>query len=162
MITGIATTPKRLSREKNVARYVGKSHFDPNTGGVGASAFDRMPKDTDGLSVTQCGIFAKTSNKDDAQIRRVVGSRMKLGATACFAQLNVGAALDALTTFENEFYFQEDPLFAENERLANPAHALLIGLPFKDEAIGTLKAELAGDLLKRIIQRTFPAIESAN
>ncbi|MEO5598048.1 MAG: hypothetical protein ABIQ66_05455 [Novosphingobium sp.] len=154
-----ALEPKRLLAVKNVVRYVGGAHIDTNTGKVNGSAFDRTLKDIDGLSFTQSGIFAGKQTKDDAQIRLVVGSRLKLGTTACFAQINVGEAQCGLTQeFDSEFFFQEDKLDAEGKWLANPAHALLMGLPFMGESVGSLRSELAGDFLRRKIIRTFPAV----
>lgn len=147
----------RLAREKNVARYVGGSHVDTNTGQVNGSAFDRGPKDIDGLSFTQLGVLAVDPVNDAIQIRRVVGSRLALGKSACFAELNVGTSLAALSDFDVAFAFVENPLPAEGSALANPAHALLLGLPFKGEDIASLRSELAGDLLALKIIRTFPA-----
>jgi hypothetical protein len=148
----------KLAKTKSVVRYVGGAHLDPNTRMIGGSAFDRGPKDTDGLSFTQCGILAKQQAKDDNEIRRIIGSRIALGKTACFAELNVGEAIDALSNFERAFWFQLDPVPKDGEQLENPAQTLLIGLPFKGEAVGSLNSELAGDLLRRCIRRTFPAI----
>lgn len=125
---------------------------------VGGSAFDRSPKDIDGLSFTQCGMLAKQQAKDQSEIRRIIGSRIALGKTARFAELNVGEAIVALSNFERAFWFQPDPVPQDGERLENPAHTLLIGLPFKGESVGSLNSELAGDLLRRCIRRTFPAI----
>jgi hypothetical protein len=152
---------RKLGRDVNIVRYVGGAHYDGNTGKVQASAFDRIrKKDEDGLSFTQRDMLAIVSKDDETAIRKVVGSRLTLGKTAVFAELNAGQALDALDEFESEFFFQLDPLVAEAGMLANPAHALLIGLPFKGEAVGSLRSELAGDLLRRRILRTFPAIDA--
>ena len=148
MIEKAVSKPVQLSAEKNVVRYVGGSQFDSNTGKV----------DADGLSFTEVGVLARNRQADEAQIRTVCGSRIKLGATACFAELNVGAALKALEEFEEEFSFVVDPLPAYGTALENPAHALLLGLPFKGEAIGSLRSELAGDLLAKKVLRTFPAV----
>jgi hypothetical protein len=147
-----------LARDVDAARYVGGAHFDPDTGAVNASAFDRQPKDTDGLSFTRTGFWsANDSDADDAQIRKIVGSRMAFGKSACFVEMNVGSAVDALSIDGEEFWFREDSLEAEGTMLANPAHALLIGLPYKGEIIGSLRSEVAGDRLCRVIKRRFPA-----
>ncbi|MBV8686165.1 MAG: hypothetical protein JOZ90_16450 [Alphaproteobacteria bacterium] len=141
-----------------MTRYVGGSHFDPDTGEVNGSAFERTPKDTDGVSVTRCRFFSAEVEKDHAEIRRIVGSRLKLGKTAVFVELNTGAILDALASFEEDVAVVEDPLPRDGEALPNPAHALIIGFPFKGEAVGSLRSEEAGDALRKIIRRKFPAV----
>ena len=148
---------QRLGAEENVARYVGGMHFDPTTGQVNGSAFERTRKDHDGVSVTRRGIFSNDEAEDRAAIRKVTSSRLKLGKMAVFAELNVGNALESLAEFEQEVYFAADPLEAKGEALANPAHALLIGFPFLGEQVGSLTSELAGDRLRQCIHDRFPA-----
>ena len=142
----------------DLARYVGGAHFDPGTGEINGSAFERTAKDTDGVSVTRCRLFAADVSKDEAAIRRVVGSRLNLGKTAVFAEVNTGKVLDVLAVFEQDISVVQDPLLAEKGALPNPAHALIVGFPFKGEAVGSLKSEVAGDKLKQIIIRKFPAV----
>jgi hypothetical protein len=144
--------------QDNLARYVGGAHFDPGTGEINGSAFERTAKDTDGLSVTRCRFFAADVPTDDEAIRHVVGSRLKLGKTAVFAEVNTGQVLDVLGVFEQDVSIVQDPLLAKHAVLANPAHALIMGLPFKGESVGSLKSEIAGDKLKQIIIRKFPAV----
>ncbi len=86
-----------------------------------------------------------------------MASRMTLGRTAVFVQLNVGAALTALKEFEEDIFVCHDARSAEGTRVANPAHALIIGLPFKGEAVGSLKSELAGDRLRATVHDRFAA-----
>ncbi|WP_156370209.1 hypothetical protein [Novosphingobium sp. Leaf2] len=147
---------------EDITRYVGGSHFDAATGQVNASAFDRSPKDVDGLSVNRVGVFSREIRDDRFELRRVMASRMKIGKTAVFVQFNVGDALSALAEFEEEIFVAADPLVADGVGLANPAHAVIVGLPFKGEAIGSLKAELAGDRLRAVIKDTFPAVQTAS
>jgi hypothetical protein len=147
----------KLPASRNVVRYVGGKHIGDSTGALNGSAFDRTPKDRDGLSFTQRLILFKSAKKDEAEIRRIVGSRLHMGKMAVFAELNVGAALGALKAFEADFYFREDALAAEGNMLANPAHALLIGLPFVGETVGSLRSEHAGDILRQTVRDTFPA-----
>ena len=47
---------------------------------------------------------------DKAEICKVFASRMTLGKTAIFAELNVGKALKALKQFEEDFHFLANPL----------------------------------------------------
>ena len=114
-----------LPRTEEVLRYVGGSNFDPDTGKVHGGAFDRTAKDADGLSFTRVGVFSQDLTEDDANVRAVNGARLSLGKTAVFAQVNVGATIDALTPFESDFYFCADPLKERDGIVANPAHALL-------------------------------------
>ncbi|MEQ1551197.1 hypothetical protein [Sphingorhabdus sp.] len=155
-------TGAKLPRKQNVVRYVGGLHYDREKDQVAGSAFDRTTKDNDGLSFTQRRILDADSEADKDSIRKVFASRMSLGRTACFAELNVGKALDALDEFEQDFSFVENPIPAEGDKLANPAHVLLIGLPFKGEVVGTLRSELAGDRLCRAIIGKFPAHKTAD
>jgi hypothetical protein len=148
----------KLPASRNVVRYVGGKHVGNSTGALNGSAFDRTPKDSDGLSFTQRLILSKNPKSDEAEIRRVLGSRLTMGKTAVFAELNVRGALAALKAFEGDFHFREDALAKQGDMLANPAHALLIGLPFKGEAVGSLRSEHAGDLLRQTVIRTFPAV----
>ena len=156
----VASDPRqRVSENEDVTRYVGGAHFDGTTGQLNASAFDRTRKDDDGLSVNRVNVFSGDVNEDRTQLRQVMASRMSLGRSAIFAQLNIGAALAALAEFEEDLFVGRDPLGADGTKLANPAHALFIGLPFKGEAIGSLKAEIAGDRLRALVHDHFTAIE---
>lgn len=150
-----------LNPEEEVVRYIGGSKFDSVTGQVGGSAFERPLKDKDGLSFTRRYVFSTDDEQDKKSIRKVFSSRMKVGSTAQFAQLQVGEALASLREFDELFDFVEDPLTAEGDYLANPAHVLLEGLPFKGEVVGSLKSELAGDLLARCVTQVFSASANA-
>lgn len=155
-------TNQRLADDKNVARYVGGSHvtLNPLSGEfeVDASAFDRTKKDHDGLSFVERLVLSTDQQRDEIEIRRVLAARRSIGKTARFAELNVGQAVEALSVFDNDFYFCEDPLSAKDGIPANPAHALLKGLPFVGEAVGSLRSEWAGELLSGIVTSTFPAV----
>lgn len=148
---------RRLPSSETVVRYVGGSHFDPGTGGINGSAFERTPKDVGGVSFARRGVHSTVEADDRDAIRRVAGSRLKLGRNAVFAELQVGAALDVLREFAEDVFFRQDPLAAEGDKLADPAHALLIGFPFKGEQVGSLKSEVAGDRLRRCVSARFPA-----
>jgi hypothetical protein len=153
---------RTLAKSKNVVRYVGGSQIDvdSDTGGLQAnpSAFDRKLKDVDGLSFIQCFVLAKNRVNDIAEIRKVFASRCTVGKTAQFVELNVGQAIVALGAIDSSFYFCEDPQSADGNMLANPAHALLIGLPFKGESIGSMRSEYAGELLVAKVISIFPAM----
>jgi hypothetical protein len=158
MLKNAATELKRLPETANIVRYVGGSNYSASTGVLNGIAFERPPKDVDGLSVTQRLVLARNSEKDKTEIRTVFASRMTLGKTAVFAELNVGRALSKLARFDEEFFFLADPLPESDQKLANPAHALLKGLPFVGDEVGSLKSELAGDLLRSVVHDVFSAI----
>ena len=153
---------ERLANDRNVVRYVGGSHAVLNSVSgeyeIDASAFDRTAKDHDGLSFIQRLVLSTDPQRDEDEIRRVVGAWRSLGKTARFAELNVGHAVEALRVFDQDFYFCEDPLPEFDGKPANSAHVLLIGLPFKGEAIGSLRSEWAGELLSGVVLTTFSAI----
>lgn len=148
---------KRVRAEENVVRYVGGASYDPVTKEVDGGAFGRKPKDTDGLSFTIRMILDSDSESDKNRIREIFSTHIKVGKTAIFAELNVGDVEEALEEFGDGFFFQHDPLPEDGEKLANPAHAILNGLPFIGEAAGSLKSEYAGDLLKNLVLDKFPA-----
>jgi hypothetical protein len=143
---------------EDIVRYVGGSHFAPYTQQINASAFDRTAKDEDGLSFNRVGIFDSNIDKDRDELRRVMASRMSLGKKAVFVQINVGEAIKSLTEFQENIFVVADPLSADGPALANPAHALMCGLPFKGESVGSLKSELAGDRLRAVVRVVFPAV----
>lgn len=159
MHDGGTANQARIADIEDITRYVGASHFDPDTGQINASAFDRTSKDDDGLSVNRTRLFDSDVEKDRTELRRVMASRRTLGKTAVFAQLNVGEAIESLAEFDEDIFVAADPLAATESALANPAHALVHGLPFKGEAVGSLKSELAGDRLRAVINDCFPAIQ---
>jgi hypothetical protein len=148
----------RVDGAENVVRYAGASHYDDTTGEVNGSAFDRTLKDDDGLSVTRRGVFSKIQNTDENRIREVMNSRLTLGKKAIFVEVNVKQILSVLAEYEQNIFVEENPEQAEGTRLANPAHALVIGLPFVGEAVGSLKSEIASDKIRQIICHTFPAV----
>lgn len=146
-----------VTRVEDLCRYAGALQFDKGTGSVGANVFDRHPKDDDSLSVNRRGIFSNSEADDDAAIRRVSATRGAPGKTARFIVINTGSMLDILEEFEREVFVCEDPLEAEGDKAANPAHALIVGLPFVGEEIGSMTSELIGDRLRRITSNGFPA-----
>jgi hypothetical protein len=162
-MSSVGGKKEKLGTDRNVVRYVGGSFVSLGSGEnefeVSAGAFERSTDHEDGLSFIERFILAKQSTADEEEIRRVLGSRRSFGKTAQFAELNVGKALEALSYFDNDFYFCEDPLPEDGEMLANPAHALLIGLPFKGEPAGSMTSELAGELLSGTVERIFPAMQ---
>jgi hypothetical protein len=147
----------RLPDDQNVVRYVGGSHIDEITGVINGSAFDRTVKDVDGLSVTRRLFLDSDDTRDQQAIRDVIGSRLFLGKTAVFAEVNVGQVRSLPQASSLGIELEEDPLPAEGLRLANPAHALILGLPIKGESVGSLRSEVLNDQLARLIEHRFQA-----
>jgi len=145
-----------VSKNKNFVRHVGGAHIHGTV--INGSAFERTAKDVDGVSISVRGVFSKNTASDLAEIRRVVGARRKLGKTSVFAELNIGTALAVLHEFDKTIEIVFSPLPAENDAPEDPSHALITGLPFKGEVIGSLRSELAGDLLARRIIQSYPAV----
>jgi hypothetical protein len=81
-----------------------------------------------------------------------------LGKTSVFAEVNVGTALSVLHEFDDAVEIVSKPLPREGKLAADPSHALILGLPFKGETIGSLRSELAGDLLARHVLCMYPAV----
>ena len=146
---------EKLADTENAARYVGGSKFDTETARLLVAAFDRERKDEDGLSFNRTGILSSVQADDDNQIRAIMASRIIVGKNAVFAEMNVGDVCRQLAHFGGEFRFEAEPLEAEGTKLANPVHALLIGLPFVGETIDSLKSEVASDLLTQAVMRLF-------
>jgi hypothetical protein len=145
-----------VTDEQDFVRHVGGSHIHSNV--INGSAFERAVKDTDGLSICIRGIFSKEAEADVAAIRIAVGARRKLGSKSVFAEVNVGVALRVLHEFDDSITIDHAPLPAQEDIPADPSHALIVGLPFKGESTGSLRSELAGDLLARRIVRIYPAV----
>ena len=147
----------RVARPEDLCRYAGATQFDASTGKIGASVFDRYLKDHDGLSVNRRGVFSNVESEDDAEICRVASTSRTPGKTARFVVFNTGKLLDVLEEFDREVFVCQDPLNAEDEAEANPAHALIVGLPFVGEEVGSITSEIIGDRLRRIASVGFPA-----
>lgn len=151
-----------VSPYENVVRLV--RHIDFKKGILGASAFDRPEKDHDGLSVTRRHVLIPDDDAADLKrIREVLGAWRMLKASHRLAQISVGDILAAGAEANRALSVVEDPIEAEPPKPANPAHALILGLPFAGAEKGSLDAVMASDLLARKIdpQNVLPAIEPA-
>lgn len=144
---------KSVEPRENILRYVSATAYDASTNMVNASAFERKPKDLDGLSVLRKGIFSKNSDADLRELCTVFSKWWTIRKSGRFAELNVGELLAALKIFERDVSVVADPLSEEGDKPANPAHALVLGLPFEGEAVGSLTSELAGDLIRKLVRK---------
>lgn len=157
----LARDRRRVPAEENILRYVSLTGYDPDTGVVNGNAFERKPKDKNGLSVIRRGVFSSESDSDVAAIRFVSGKWLTIKKSGRFAELNVGGFYGAISQLErdvSDVAVVEDPLAPEDDKPANPAHALIIGLPFKGEAVGSLTSELVGDLIRKAVLRLHEAV----
>jgi hypothetical protein len=156
----VSPNRREVSEDENILRYVSLTGYDPDANIVNGSAFDRKPKDDDGLSVTRVGVFSDDAEEDLRQIRFVSSKWLTIRKSGRFAELNVGSLYRALARLDRDIQdvsVVENPLEALNGKPANPAHALILGLPFRGEAVGSLTSELAGDLIRRTVIRLHPA-----
>jgi len=146
-----------LSNSEVVVRYVGGAHIDPKTNEINGSAFERSPKDKDGVSFNRRNIFCYFEKCDRENIISIMKTRMNLGKKSRFAEIIVGDVLAKMSKEDGiSIDFYEDFLDKEPGIPSNPAHALLKGLPFTGEKIGSLDSELAGDLLRQCIVNEYP------
>lgn len=150
-----------VAASESVLRLI--RHIDFKNGIVGSSAFDRPEKDTDGLSVCRRGVLAEDAPEDLRRIQRVLGAWRTLKASHRLAQLSVSDILAVGEETKRALSVIEDPLEAEPPKPANPAHALIHGLPFAGAEEGTLDSVTAADLLARKVdaKNVYPAIEPA-
>ena len=91
-----------------------------------------------------------------AEVRR--RRRLKYGATARLARLNVGRTkMYILENDPNSLQINviQDPLEEDSERgfMEDPSHSLMVGVPTVD----TPEGELIGDLLAQCVIDSFPA-----
>lgn len=145
--SGFVADGDRVGRHEKVVRYARPSDVHGDT--LNGSAFDRKAADRDGVSVCRLGVFQAEPVGDLDQIRRAMGSRLRLKPAGRLAEISVGAIEDVGREVDELLFVVEDALPAEGGHPANPAHALIDGLPFKGASVGSLSSELAGDLLRR-------------
>jgi hypothetical protein len=137
----------------HVLRYVGGTHFDE--GQINGSAFlCRSTETSPSANWLECFGGALLERIDQVRQR----ARIKYGATARLARINVGRAIAYVRENDaNSLTFEivldelnADPLLGFSE---DPSHSLMNGIP----KIGTPRAELIGDLLARCVIDSFPA-----
>lgn len=157
MTSNYADRPK-IQDDADVVRHVDRRSYDSSTNEYDPSAFYRTKKDQDGLSFMQRLVLANEDHADRKEIQRVFALRYKPHKKDVFAELNVHDALETLRDFGQELFFCADPIPASDEIEANDAHVLMIGLPFEGDKIGSLRFEVAGDRLGKVVKGNFPAI----
>lgn len=135
----------RLHDLHHVVSYVsGSRHHE---GLVDGSVFMRRTADTDGLSVNWLECFPSPRANQISEI--CARSRISVRATGRFAEINVGEAIEAVSSVAPNCSAVHDPLAQEGEFREDPSHALFIGLP---EASESERALLAGDLISQRVK----------
>ena len=82
--------------------------------------------------------------------------RMTYGATAALARLNVGQVRNHIagnTDDNRAVVVVQDPLEAEDDKPADPSHALMADIPDENDPEG----EHIGDLIAECVLNIFPA-----
>lgn len=136
-----------LTAEQEVVRYARPS--DVPNGFLLSTAFERPEKDKNGLSICQLYVFSPHLDADLVALRQVLGAWMNLKPNGRFAQLSVADIVAVGEEVAQTLSVVEDPVAAQGDKPANPAHSLIVGLPFKGADQGELGAVLASDLLAR-------------
>lgn len=134
-----------IGPDELIARYVSGGQVDGDL--ISGEAFQLKPKDDGGLSVNWPAVFDADLGLAAGEIKR--RARITVRPSGRYAILNVREILDISRQADelNQLSVIEDPLEAEGEKLADPSHALILGLPLPDD----LQAQMAGDLLARLV-----------
>ena len=121
-------------------------------GSAKGAGFHLRPSDIEGFSVDWLEFLAKAGADPLGEVRRV--SRLRLRPRGRFAELRVGDILRAVAEELATLQVVHDPLPAEGDYPANPAHSLVRGLPPHD----TDEAMLVGDLIAECVTAMHPAV----
>jgi hypothetical protein len=137
-----------LDPSHHIFRYVGGASIDGDF--IEPAAFRRKVKDSkleEGLSVNWVEYFKKATPKEAiAPLREIFDKKFKIGATAKFALLNVGAAKTAAARYTAVSIVLD-------EQDDDPSHSLIKDY---DEAFNNQVAEE----LQKVIIDSFPAKHS--
>lgn len=146
----------RVATEERVVRYAKPTAVEGDV--VNGTAFDRRPTDVTGLSVSRLGIFDPDRARDLAMLRTVIGSALTLSPNGRLAEIGVGTIEAVGREVGQLLHVAENALPAVTPALANPAHALIDGLPFKGAPVASLQNETAGDLLALRVSELHDAL----
>ena len=146
-----------IPRADDVVRYVGGSLVDDY--GIDGAAFELRERDMrqpePGLSCNWLAYFAGLSKCDQVdQVRSVI--HLTPGSEGVFGELNVGVVLDAIRDRVPHARFAYKPQPPEGRFPADDSHCELLGLPDP----GSHEAELLGDRIAALVERTYPAVRS--
>lgn len=129
--------------QDHVARYVGASGRDPDSGELQASAF--LPRRTDGnsLSVNWLEFFGPRWHDCLDQVRTVLAGKLsRVGSSAVLAVLKVGNTLErVLAELPDEgrlLTVVHDPEDRVTHGHDDPSHAAIVGYTTDDEVVAEL------------------------
>ena len=111
----------------------------------------------DGLSVNRIEAFAGLDkDRQISEIRRLF--RLAVKKNDRFAELPVGAAIEAVLDEMDGLTIEEDPLDPDEEHghEADPSHALICGTP--DPTTDSELAETVGDMIAARVTELHPSI----
>ena len=99
-------------------------------------------------------VFDESVSKSLVEIRKL--ARLTVKKSGRYAQLEVSQLSAAAADMQevNELIVLEDSLAQTEHHLADPSHAIVVGLPQHDSPF----AELCGDLLAQRVVAVYPAI----
>ena len=147
-------TATYLPDSDNVVRYVGGSKIRKNNR-IDGSAFCRR-RDEDGPSVNWLEFFSGLDKQQQiAEVRRLIHLR-SLGATAVFAELNVGDVKQRLRDELPDVYVVNKPEPADDDfPEPDPSHCEIMGLP---PAEAEDLALIIGDMIAQRVKAIYPAV----
>ena len=141
-----------LPDDAHVVRYISPSRVDEN-GVVNGKAFRLRPNEN-GLSVNWIDFFADLGKSEQInEVRRL--SRLELRSNGRFAELNVGAAKQAVRAELLDLRFVHDPLPAVDEYEADPSHSQIADLPPVSDS---QRSAMIGDMIARCVHNLYPAV----
>ena len=141
-----------LPDNAHIVRYISPSRVDEN-GNVNGKAFRLRPNEN-GLSVNWIDFFADLDKPGQInEVRRL--SRLELRSNGRFAELNVGAAKQAVRAELPNLRFVHDPLPADDEYESDPSHCQIAELPLLSDS---QRSAMIGDMIARRVQNLYPAV----
>lgn len=138
----------------NVVRYVGRSKIREDNR-IDGTAFCRR-RDEDGPSVNWLEFFSGLDKQEQvSEVRRLIHLRT-LGATAVFAELNVGEVKRQLHDQLPDVYIISKLQPANDDfPEPDPSHCEIMGLP---PAEAENLALTIGDIIAKRVTATYPAV----
>lgn len=146
-----------IPNDDNVLRYARPNLVDGDD--VDGGAFQKRVRDgevEEGLSSNWIEAFAGLDkNQQISEIRRLF--RLSVKKNGRFAELPVGATIEAVLDEIDGLTIEEDPLEPdeENGHEADPSHALICGAP--DPTTDAELAETVGDMIAACVTELHPA-----
>ena len=141
-----------LPDDAHIVRYISPSRVDEN-GVVNGKAFRLRPNEK-GLSINWLDHFTDLDKSEQInEVRRLF--RLKLRSNGRFAELNVGAAKQAVWAELPDLRFVHYPLPAVDEYEADPSHSQIAELPPLSDS---QRSAIIGDMIARCVLNLYPAV----